>query len=187
VGRQGSIAHYNNQNWKNLTFSTNLNLYSIWGSYNVESNQNELIAVGSAVGTPSGSLILKIDKETVTEISSQEINGNLVSVWFESDRAYYLISAATLYFKHNLTDTNWKKFNGITAFSKTSIYGEAINDVFLTASYGDIVHFNGVSWLSYYDQTKLNVGVYGAIKLKNNLAIAVGYLGNKAVVAVGRR
>jgi len=187
VGRLGSIAHYNNQNWKNLTFSTNLNLYSILGSYIVESNQNEVIAVGSAVGTSSGSLILKIDKETVTEISSQEINGNLVSVWFESGRAYYLISAATLYFKHNLTDTNWKKFNGITAFSKTSIYGEAINDVFLTASYGDIVHYNGVSWFSYYDQTKLNVGVYSAIKLKNNLAIAVGYLSNKAVVAVGRR
>jgi len=31
------------------------------------------------------------------------------------------------------------------------------------------------------------VGVYSAIKSKNNLAVAVGYLGNKAVVAVGHR
>lgn len=187
VGNGGNIAHYDGNSWKKIESGTNLNFYNIWGNYNLQNNIAEVISVGSVVGTFSGSVIMKIDKQNSVPISSQEITENLTSVWFESNRAYYVGASNKIFFKHKLTDPQWNICSGITAYSKTSITGNSINDLFVSASYGDIAHFNGYSWVSYYNQTKLEQGVYGTIKVKDNTAVAVGQASNQAVIAIGKR
>lgn len=173
VGNSGNIAHYNGKTWQKIESGTDLNFYNIWGNYNLQNDKAEVISVGSVVGTFSGSVIMKIDKQNSVPISSQEITGNLTSLWFESNRAYYVGASNKIFFKHKLSDPLWSTCSGITSYSKTSITGNSINDLFVAASYGDIVHFNGYSWFSYYNQTKLAQGVYGTIKLKDNTVVSV--------------
>ena len=187
VGRNGAIYHYIGSGWQKIESGTSLSLYDICGSYSGGTNEVEVLAVGSNVGSADGRIILEITNQSSSKISSNGIIENTTAIWFEQNRSYYLSSGGVLFHKGRLTDSSWTTLHGITPYAVTSICGNGTNDVFACAAYGDIVHFNGKSWESFYEQTQLSQGVYGTIKSKNNIAIAVGFLGSRAMIAVGKR
>ncbi len=186
VGNSGAIVHYTNGSWQKIESGTDLNFYDLWGSINPQSGQSEILTVASDVGTAKGSIIVKISNDNASPISSNGITGNATAVWIISNRAYYIASGA-LYYKHNLTDSLWNSLTGLTQYAVTSIYGNDINDVFFTSSGGDIVHFNGISFRGYLDEIGMPQIVYSSIKSKSNLIIAVGFLGARAVITIGKR
>jgi hypothetical protein len=180
AGNGGALYNYTGSGWKKIESGTDLNFYDIWGS------ETEILAVGSLIGTNQGRIILKIENQATTQISSEEINNNLKSIWFSSGKAYYAVST-DLYYKHSLSDPLWNKCTGVTNYAITSVHGNTRNDVFVSASYGDIIHYNGITWFSYFSQTNLSSGVFSKITAKGNIAAAVGFNGNKAVLTIGRR
>ncbi|PJA98239.1 MAG: glucosyl transferase, partial [Ignavibacteriales bacterium CG_4_9_14_3_um_filter_30_11] len=172
--------------WSKIESGTSLNIYDIRGDYDFQTNQKEILAIGSDVGTGNGSIIEKINNNSASQLSSEAIVGNATTIWFLSDRAYY-VGSGKAYYKHKLNDSNWHPLIGLTRYTITSIDGNDINDVFFTSSGGDIVHFNGVSFKSYLDQIRMSQIIYSSIKTKGNLAIAVGFLDARAVITIGKR
>jgi len=186
VGNNGTIIHNSNGTWQKIESGTSLNFYSLWGSINYQTNQQEILAVGSDVGTAKGSVIMKINNQNASPVSTKGILGNITTIWFIQNRAYY-IGSGGLYYKHRLTDSLWQSLTGISQYAVTSIYGNDVNDVFFTSSGGDIVHFNGVNFKSYYNEIGMPQIVYGSVKSNGNILIAVGFLGARAVITIGTR
>lgn len=187
AGNNGTLAHFNGHKWEVIESGTNLTFYDIWGGLNSLSGKPEVLAVSSIVATHSGYVIEKLDGLKAENISTEGIPYNITDVWFVPDKAYY-IAAGFLYFKHRLNDPVWTEIAGLTDYSVTDVYGPDRNDILVTTSYGNILHFNGKSWKTDYNEIKLSSVVYGAVKLKNNLAVAVGYTRNQeGFIAIGRR
>jgi hypothetical protein len=184
VNGNGTLIHYQNGQWNKIETGTKLDLYDIYGSFSDKTNQPEVLAVAS---TFSGSLILKITGSNVTQIPVGVNKWNTTRIWFEQNRAYYISgNALPLSYKHNLSDSLWSSYSYVTPNPVTAINGAGVNDVFAATAFGELIHFNGKNWNTYY-QVKISNGAYKAIKINDNLVIAVGEIGQQAVITVGRR
>ena len=82
----------------------------------------------------------------------------------------------------SLNVPHWSSIKA-TTYGCYKIRGNDMNDIFVCGAYGEVLHFNGVSWKSYIDQTGYD-GYYNSVAFKNNLVIAVGA---HAQIAVGKR
>jgi hypothetical protein len=67
------------------------------------------------------------------------------------------------------------------------VRGNDINDVFVTGSFLEIVHFNGTTWHNYRDVIPPRNAAVGRIAVHGNLMITVGLDGQNALVIVGKR
>jgi hypothetical protein len=187
AGAKGTILHFDGRKWQVIESGTNLTFYDIWGGMNDSGTKPEVLAVGSIVLTHSGRVIEKLDGLNAEQISTEGIPYNNTDVWFIPEKAYY-VASGFLYYKHRLTDPSWTEISGLTDYSITDIYGPDRNDIFVTTSYGNILHFNGKSWKTNYNEVKLHGVVYSSVRLKNNLAVAVGgYPNYEGFIAIGRR
>jgi hypothetical protein len=189
VGNNGSIAHYNGSQWLRIESGTSLNINDIWGDYNVKIGEWEILAVGGNIlhGSESERVILKIKDNQAQHLNAEGTNWPLISVWFKSNRKFYVIGSG-IYEKKFLSDTLWKD-NGfdITHYTTYRIRGISLNDVMLVGAFGECLHFNGSSWKSYIDQTMLNAGRFYGVNTKENIIIAVGTNNPKAVITMGKR
>ncbi|MFZ2322252.1 MAG: hypothetical protein WAV89_01005 [Ignavibacteriaceae bacterium] len=59
--------------------------------------------------------------------------------------------------------------------------------MFVVGAFGEVLHFNGVTWRSYIEETGTNSGGYFSVSLVNNTMTAVGYENQSAVVIIGKR
>jgi len=62
-----------------------------------------------------------------------------------------------------------------------------VNDIFIVGDFGEILHYNGVSWMNYTSQTGMEDGYYLSLAFKDNLVVSVGQVYDKGVIAIGRR
>jgi len=62
-----------------------------------------------------------------------------------------------------------------------------LNDVFMVGSFGEILHFNGISWKSYLNEGTGIIGSYTSVAIKNNLIVVVGGGDDGAIIQIGRR
>jgi len=87
-----------------------------------------------------------------------------------------------------LSDSLWKD-NGlnITHYATPGIRGNSLNDIFVAFTFGEFLHFNGVTWKSYINETGWFSGSFGAVAVKNNLVVTLGYEGAQAKIMMGNR
>ena len=194
VGNAGNIAHYQNGQWSRIESGTDLNIQDIYGAYNNQTGNYEILAVASDYGQSFEKQILSIqDNDQVISLSSDSNPAMepLLSVWFSPVREYYVVGSG-IYQKHSLSDSLWENnLYDITTYATTSIEGNDINDVVGVGAFGDFVHFNGVSWKNDYQQPLLSNGSYTRVEVKGNLVVAVGSnqisINSEAVILMGRR
>ncbi len=186
VGNDGNIAHFQNGNWTRIISGTYLDFLDIYGATDPKTGEQQILAVCTR-NYPLGNGIYLIEGNTATEISSNPIEWELFGVWFIPRRHYYVLGSG-IYEKKFLSDSTWKNSPlDITHYGTSGIRGNDLNDVFVAGSFGEFLHFNGVSWKSYINETGLSNGGYGKVAVKNNLVIAVGLNNGQAVIIVGRR
>ena len=187
VGRSGSIVQLNNGSWQKLESGTDMNIYDIWGAKNPNTGNEEILAVASYPDTSAQRKILQINGTSASEISSSGINWDLESVWFKPQSQYY-VAGSGIYQKNLLSDPVWRnKPLDITTYYTNCIRGNDANDVVAVGSYGEVIHYNGVRWKSFRDETGLANGEYLSVAVKGNEIVAVGYDGQRAVIVVGKR
>ncbi len=187
VGNAGSIAHYQNGNWQKIESGTNMNIYDIWGAINPQTGKIEILAVASYPDTSAQRKIFQINGTSATEISSKGINWDLVSVWFKPSSQYF-VAGSGIYNKNFLSDNTWSsQYFNVTNYYINCIRGNDINDVVAVGSYGEVIQYNGLRWKSFRDQTGLVNEEYLSLAIKGNEIVAVGYNGQRAVIAVGKR
>ena len=64
--------------------------------------------------------------------------------------------------------------------------GNASNDVFIVGAFGLCAHYNGSTWKTYSELYNQDESLYG-LAIKGNLMIAVGQIGNRAIITMGTK
>ncbi|MFI5252230.1 MAG: hypothetical protein ACHQQQ_07365 [Bacteroidota bacterium] len=186
VGNSGAIFYYNGASVIPLQSGTTLDIQDIWGAQDKNGNWEILAAAGNYY-ISNERKILSIKGTTVIALSDSGINWALSSVWFKPGKQYWMVGTGLWEKNYSLNSSLWKGGpNIITTFTTNRIRATDINDIFICGSFGDLVHFNGVSWHSYYEQTQLYDGAFYSIVLNGNLIIAVGEDNPLAAVAIGK-
>ncbi len=187
VGVQGGIVHYDGATWTKLASGTTLDVQDVFGAANPLTGATEVLAVASQPWSNFDRTILQISGTTVTTLPNDSIQYSLSTVWFVPGSVYY-VAGSGVYQKHRLSEPTWS--NGVYDITHYYIYsmrGNAANDIVAVGGMGEVLHYNGTTWKSYYDQTKLVYGNYYGVAIKGNVAVAVGDDSPRAIIAVGRR
>ncbi len=186
VGNNGNIVFYNGTSWSRIESGTELQFTDIYGASDPKTGEPEILAVCTR-NLPLAKGIYRIKGNTAVEISSVPIQWELAGVWFIPNRHYYVVGSG-IYEKKSLTDSLWlNKPLDITHYVTPKIRGNGLNDVFAVGAFGETLHYNGVSWKSYIEETGLNSGGYFSVCVKNNTMVAVGFTYQSAVVTIGKR
>ena len=186
VGGHGRIVHFDGSGFTRLESGTDLDLHDIWGGYNTETNVWEILCVGSDfLNDPEyRRVILKIEGNTFTELSSAPITGTLYSTWFIPGRVYYVAGAGE-YRKNKLTDPQWVRVDTTNAFYSLRIRGSAINNVFKVGGYFNVGHYNGLTWKKLNLNIPYSGNFYG-LDVKDGIVAFAGETGGPPVFCVGK-
>ncbi len=189
VGNGGNIARHKNGIWSSIESGTELQFIDIYGKDDSKTGGKQILAVCTQ-NFPPGKGIFSLKGNIATEISSNipaEQIAELFGIWFIPNRHYYIVGDG-IYEKKILPDSIWR--NGpldITHYATTGIRGVGLNNIFVSGAFGEFLHFNGLSWKSYINELGSFSGSYGAIAVKNNMVITVGYQGRMAKILIGYR
>jgi hypothetical protein len=187
VGGSGTIVHYNGSGWTKIESGTTLAIYDIYGAKNNKTGEIDVYAVATDEFYTYDKAILRINGNIVTSLSYDSIPYRIHGIWFKPNQKYYVVGSG-IYSKHSiLTREAWQWHHlSLTNYYINDIDGNDVNDIIACGAYGELLHFNGVSWNSYISQTFMS-GAYTRVSLKGNLFIVVGYKTPLAVVTVGKR
>lgn len=188
AGTIGFISYRNsNGTWQKFESGTSLDIQDIFGYSN--SNQTEVYCIASDLFTANGNMILQINGSQVKTVSNKGLPVySFSSIWLNNpDKAY--LAGSGIYINNSFSSGGvWKELNPRASNDYlNSIRGNDVNDIVAAGAFGEVVHFNGVRWVSYKSQTGLSSGEYLSVAIKGNEIIAVGYDGAKAVITIGKR
>lgn len=79
----------------------------------------------------------------------------------------------------------WEKINRPDVNTVYNVRGQGYNDVSGLSSTFSLLHFNGFSW--QFINTGISNNIYYSQDMKNELIVAVGWQGDKAVITILRR
>ena len=189
VGRNGSIVHYDGTSWTKIESGTNYFIHDIYGDVNPFTKETEILCCASLDNTKD-SEIIKINSDLTTEKLDKNGLEAAVDLWFRAGIRYYTIGNGLFEkrYSHNNIWKNLNKGRRITPNFMNGIDGNGLNDIIVSGSFGEILHYNGISWKSIKNEkTTLNNGSYFEVAIKGNLVVVVGYDAPKAIILMGRR
>jgi len=188
VGRAGSIVHYNGQNWQKIESGTTLSIYDIYGAYNSQKQDWEILAIASNVFNNEGCELLRIDGINVNTLDNNGLAWSISGIWFVPNQKYYIVGHG-IHQKDKLSDPQWNVYapGVVTSYGSGSISGNGLNDIFVVGSYFEIVHYNGLSWYNYRDDLPFTHGPLCEVDIKDDLVAISGYRDQEAIVIIGRR
>lgn len=187
VGRSGSIAHYQNDHWSRIASGTDLNINDIWGYYNEQTQEKNIIAVGGNILEDLENIILQItDGNGVVQLNNEGANYPLSSVWFQNKMKLY--AAGSGLYTINYVDTTWKQIP-LPNYFNYSVRGNGLNDIMICGGAGYIGHYNGINWINCLGNGLPQIlGNYYACAIKGNIVCAVAAtIDQKAVAVMGIR
>ncbi len=185
VGNNGNIAHYDGSGWEKIESGTELPFGTIYGDYNEEKGEYEII-VNAFTPMSEPNRVIKyyhLNNGKLTEIDPEYTFPPSGHLWFISGRRYYFAGSRTLTAANAPKD--WEEINFSPPFYSDAC-GTNFNDVFLVGNYGRVVHYNGVTWKDYGCPVSFN-GWYGKCQAKGNIMVAVGLDSYFARLIIGRR
>jgi hypothetical protein len=188
VGSGGNIAHYNGSSWKKIESGTELDINDIWGDYNEKTGNWEILCVASDLQYNTNRTVLKINNDDVEKIETTSISQPLQSLWFKSNRKYYLVGSG-IYTKNSLTESGWDRLSrDISIYFKYKIVAQNMNDLIITCAFNEVLHFNGVSWYSYRGkELPFASGRLMGANYTNNIICIVGEHDREGVLHIGKK
>jgi hypothetical protein len=186
VGGAGTIVHFNaNSTWQKIESGTVLPINDIWGAYNEKAKANEILCIASRTDQNEGKKLLMIKQQSAIVLPDSGLSWMLTSAWFVPNRKYYI--AGDGFYELNKIGPIWYRNTALPPYQKSSVRGDRFNNVIVVGAFGLTLFYNGARWQSFHEKTYLSAGSYVKVSIKNNLIVAVGYSGNKGVVAIGKR
>lgn len=107
----------------------------------------------------------------IEELSDSGLTWSLSGTWFIRQWRYY-VAGSGVYQKRSLNPVEqWNLYppGVVSNFYSHSIHGQGKNDIVVAGGFGEVVHFNGTSWLRYDQFTQLAAGNYYRIQIKGNM------------------
>jgi len=188
-GWDGAMVHFDGETWQRIESGTTLTIRDIWGALIPGTDKYEVLSVASDPNFQTDQNLIQITNLSATFISDYNIAYPYIydTVWFVPNYKYFLAGSG-IYEKIKLSDQIWRRQpRDISNYYIHFIRGTELNNIVAVGGYGEILHFNGVSWKSYREITGLSSGNYKSVNIKDDLIVAVGYNNRKGVVAIGRR
>jgi len=184
----GGISHYDGTNWKKLESGTRLDIHDIWGEENHKTGELEVLAVASDKWLAQGKRLLKISGDSVSILPDTGLPWSISGIWFESKRKYYIVGSGVFRKTSATSSLLWVEIpeNETSNYYTNCIRGQAKNDLITGGAYGEVLHYNGIRWTSYQNETYVD-GEYYSVAIKGNLVILGGYDLVVGMVAIGRR
>jgi len=182
VGTLGTIAHWNGSSWKKIESGTTLPIMDVYGARDPNTGSYEVLCVSADQALPGHSKILKIENLKVREVATHP-EWEPWGIWFVSGRRYF--HAGDGLWENRSLHGNWIRNSNLPALFKTSIDGQAFNDIIVSGAFWLLSHWNGTSWHTYFP--RIQDSSFGTVVIKGNLIIVVGFIENRAVALVGRR
>jgi len=193
VGLEGSIVHYDGQNFEKMESGTDVDLVDIWGT-----SENNIWVCGytQTVGT----VILYYDGKRWNQfhylsyseyinLDSERISGPIVSVWTDSPNYLWAITYWGLYYISSGNSKEFIRYPDIKAWRGyiLNLRGNSSNDIFFSGYESTIWHYNGNDF-HHYSELVGNAALYG-MEVKGSIICAVGceYGIHRAVVLTGHR
>jgi len=192
VGNNGLIAHYDGSSWRRIespafggTGGTELDVRDIWGAIDNRTGEKQILAIACNDGVDRK--LIEIKDKRANLLPDSGLSKFVYSIWFVPNRQYYIIGAG-IHYKHSLAESIWKRYEAgvITRYESCEVFGNDINDVFVSGSFLEIVHFNGSTWYNYQNEIPHRYAAVG-VKMRNNVVIMVGLEGSRAIAIVGKR
>lgn len=188
VGKDGNIIHCTSGTWRRLESGTTLAIRDIWGTVDLLTGQQQVLAVASNEFTNDGVAILQILPTPVMMLSTSGLpTTSLVGIWGSNGAKYYACGDG-LYTTNNLR-SSWEKLVGVPPIYKEGVRGNSLNDIIAVGDFGLILHWNGLTWREYSGSEVPHFqGQYLAVSIRGNTVVAVGFLNSAtAITIVGRR
>ncbi len=179
VGNSGMLAHSSDHGstWQLLTTGTTLNLYDIWGSRDPATGRNAVLCIASYLSQDRGNSVFSIDGSSVTALSTNGLASAEEGLWFAPNKKYLIVGQG-IHSKRSLSDSAWTRYppGQVTRYSSTSVRGTDVNNIFIVGSFGEVVHFNGVSWHNYAGELPLPPATtYSSVAVYGRQVMAVGF------------
>ncbi|MBI1806725.1 MAG: hypothetical protein HYR76_06700, partial [Ignavibacteria bacterium] len=187
VGSQGATAHFDGNVWQKLESGTTYDIQDIYGTKDSRSGKYRILAVASNIYTGQGPKVLEIDGENVALLPDNGLPWSLDGLWSSSLYRNYIVGDG-MFFKSSLNATTpWRGFHsGLTTYYTNAIRGTASNDIMVVGAYGVALHYNGSSWKNYQAETYIDGSLF-RVEAQGSFVVAVGQVGNRAVVLRGYR
>jgi len=186
VGTNGNITHYNGSDWQKLESGTDLPIQDIWGVENTPGGEKQIYCIASTKFQGGESKVMKIENNTVINISTDSLSWSISSVWSSNGREWYICGDGL--YKNRNPYSPWEKISGPPLIYMERIRGTEINDIFVVGHFGLVSHWNGLSWHTYPAMQRK----YYGLAIKGDLVVAVGQetagiVGGDAAILMGRR
>ena len=194
VGNKGSIAHYNGTSWRKIESGMEMTLVEVFGA-----NDRDVYVSGTNISTLSGILLkgnssgFSIVKNSGIVDESQlfeQLYGELAALWIDKNGNVY-VGGNYLFWQRrgewNYVTSFPGNYIGGSSISERgffhSIHGNTSNDYVIAGDRNTIRHFNGINWnqigMDYNPNSSID---WYAVKQKENIIVAVGVTGNKAII-----
>jgi len=186
-GKNGNLVSLTGVYWKQLNPGTDLHFYDIWGDYNDELGEYEVLTISGNYLKTNEVKIYSLNSKEANEIGSHGIEESIGGIWFSSNSKYYVVGSG-IHTKHTLDEKLWEKMNSPTIYRLYDIQGKSVNDIFACGAFGEIVHFNGKSWKSFRESGVYpNQYKFKKIDYKDDLVAIVGSDSFKSIVILCKK
>ncbi len=195
VGRKGSIVHYDGSTFRKIESGTDITLTDIYGY-----SDNKVFICGYN-RTDGRCILLKGDQSGFEKIYESdnydyfgrvELSSVFQSVWI-NNRQLYIASSAGFWQQPISSDQGylrlWREIIPDRIWPNC-IRGTDHNNIFIVADMGDVVHFNGETFVNYVGSRGIEFGppqLY-SVTCKDNLVVVCGILNStyQGIVYRGR-
>lgn len=174
AGDNGGLTLFNGQNWRKIPSNTTLPIHDIWGTTNTENGDPFILAVAS---TSTDRELLQINGVATAKVFLP-LQRPLHGIWFKSPNKIYLCGGGIF---TKVDQTLIEIPAGQSAFT-TRIQGTDHNNIWAVGHFGLVLHFNGSTWKEI-PQLRLGNGNYNGLAVSENMAVAVGFKNDRAIIA----
>ncbi len=181
VGANGGLAFLNGSTWQKLESGTTVDINDIFGK-TLLNNDIQILAAASNRYTLGERKLLQITQGGNVNSLAWSPQQRLNTVWFASRHAIYVGGGGLFVGEPG----RWKQILDLPNYYSTRIRGTERNNVLVTGAFGLCGHFNGMTWQTY-PELQLPDGTYEGLAVSARIVVAVGQVGNRAVVVRGYR
>ncbi len=180
IGNNGNIAQFNGRQWTKMESGTATNINDVWGVVNPITQEQIIYCAVSFVFQPGDQKILTI-KNNIVDSLSWNVGRRIHSVWSKNGLFVYTSGGGV----HENKRGYWNELTQVPLYYSRNIRGTDYNNIFVCGDYGLFSHFNGIEWKTF-DELSMQ-GIYLSVAAKNNIVVAVGFEGSKAIIVKGIR
>ncbi|QOJ29932.1 MAG: hypothetical protein HRU80_14065 [Ignavibacteriales bacterium] len=190
-GSRGTLLKREGKVWKDFTRDTDLRIQDMTIVNNLRHKRTDIFGIASlAYQTVSPKIYHVSEQDKVAELSIGGLRSGADDIASINGLKYYVVGDG-IFTKSDIFNQkeSWIKFptGSIARYYSESVDAQDFNDVVVSGSFTEIVHFNGLKWKNFIDEMGFQNGSFYKCKIYKNTIVAVGYNNRKAYIAIGRR